>query len=99
MALLVRQVGDRDPAQLASVAQVQLRTLHECQKAPASGKADNLKLFLHGAISEPESDLSSNKYCKNRIRRWLYLDDRFHETDHIGCHHSFLVNRHFAGTP
>ena len=26
------------------------------------------------------------------------LDDRFHETDHIGCHHSFLVNPHFAGT-
>jgi hypothetical protein len=29
---------------------------------------------------------------------WWALDDRFHETDHIGCHHSFLVNRHFAGT-
>ena len=39
------------------------------------------------------------------VRKWLReaavllpLDDRFHETDHIGCHHSFLVNPHFAGT-
>jgi hypothetical protein len=28
----------------------------------------------------------------------IILDDRFHETNHIGCHHSLLVNRHFAGT-
>ena len=26
------------------------------------------------------------------------LDDRFHETDHIGCHHRLLVNPYFAAT-
>jgi Domain of unknown function (DUF932) len=37
--------------------------------------------------------------CKHRQPRPdCGLDDRFHETDHIGCHHSLLVNRHFAGT-
>jgi membrane protein implicated in regulation of membrane protease activity len=28
----------------------------------------------------------------------IELDDRFHETDHIGYHHRFLVNRHFTAT-
>ena len=28
----------------------------------------------------------------------IKLDDQFHETDHIGCDHSFLAYRHFAGT-
>ena len=28
----------------------------------------------------------------------FYLDDRFHETNHIGCHHRFLVSRYVAAT-
>jgi hypothetical protein len=30
--------------------------------------------------------------CHAIFYRHRCLDDRFHETDHIGCHHRFLVN-------
>jgi hypothetical protein len=45
-----------------------------------------------------ESDLEAQAWVTAFVQGFKELDDRFHETDHIGCHHSFLVNPHFAGT-
>ena len=52
---------------------------------------------LNAAFSR-NSDLTHARIIPRQLRPDLRLDDRFHETDHIGCHHSLLVNRHFAGT-
>jgi putative ABC transport system substrate-binding protein len=49
----------------------------------AAGRALGQQIRILNASTEDEIDAAFATLAK--------LDDRFHETDHIGCHHSFLV--------